>query len=152
MSAGLLVGEHDLAGLLATTERELVIEVVDDGSLVEGREARAALRGINVTARLAVDDSGDGAVNPRHLIEMRPDFVKLDLSLIRDIDADAHRQQLVRGLKAFAHAVGGVLVAEGIESKAERDTLARLGVPFGQGYLFGRPANGSSWSGRRQRG
>jgi EAL domain-containing protein (putative c-di-GMP-specific phosphodiesterase class I) len=150
VSAGLLVGEPDLADLLTTAERELVIEIVDDGALIEGQEARAALRGMNVTARLAVDDTGDGAIKPRHLVEMRPDFVKLDISLIRDIDMDAHRQQLVRGLKAFAHAAGGVLIAEGIESTSEREILARLGVPFGQGYLFGWPAPAGSWGGGRR--
>ena len=145
VSASLLCNEPDLAGLLATAERELVIEVADDGGSGEGRAARAALRAMNVTARLAVDDGGSGAIKPRHLVEMRPDFVKLDISIVRDIDLSAHSQQLVQGLKAFAHAAGGVLIAEGIESPAERETLARLGVPFGQGYLFGRPAPAPSW-------
>ena len=79
---------------------------------------------------------------------MRPDFVKLDISLIHDIDRDPHRQQLTHGLKAFAHAAGALLIAEGVESGAERVELARLGVPFGQGYYFGRPAPASSWGGR----
>ncbi len=149
VSARLLVGEPGLASLLAANERELVIEIADAGRAEEALAARAALRDMNVTARLAVDDAGDGAVKPRHLIELRPDFIKLDLALIRDIDRDAHRQQLVRGLKAFAHAAGGVLIAEGVESIAERGTLIGLGVPFGQGYLFGRPAPAASWNGGR---
>jgi PAS domain S-box-containing protein len=146
LSSGLLIGEPDLAALLTTANRELVIEIVDTVGVEEGQAARNALRGMNITARLAVDDSGDGAVKPRHLVEMRPDFVKLDISLIRDLDMDTHRQQLVHGLKAFAHAAGGVLIAEGIESPSERDVLARLGVPFGQGYLFGRPAPAANWA------
>jgi PAS domain S-box-containing protein len=146
ISSSLLIGEPDLAGLLGTSDRELVIEIVDTIGVEEGQAARNALRGMNITARLAVDDSGDGAVKPRHLVEMRPDFVKLDISLIRDLDMDTHRQQLVHGLKAFAHAAGGVLIAEGIESPSERDVLAKLGVPFGQGYLFGRPAPASVWA------
>jgi EAL domain-containing protein (putative c-di-GMP-specific phosphodiesterase class I) len=150
VSAGLLVREPRLASLLAAAERELVIEITEDSTLVEGQDARAALQGMNVTARLAVDDAGDAAIKPRHLVEMRPDFVKLDIALIRDIDTDSHRQQLVRGLKAFAHAAGGVLIAEGIESPSERATLAMLGVPFGQGYLFGRPAPAGSWGGERR--
>jgi EAL domain-containing protein (putative c-di-GMP-specific phosphodiesterase class I) len=145
LSSSLLIGEPDLADLLGTSNRELVIEIVDTIGVEEGQAARNALRGMNITARLAVDDSGDGAVKPRHLVEMRPDFVKLDISLIRDLDMDTHRQQLVHGLKAFAHAAGGVLIAEGIESPSERDVLAKLGVPFGQGYLFGRPAPAATW-------
>jgi PAS domain S-box-containing protein len=148
VSSSLLVGEPDVADLLEASDRELVIEILDVADSEEGRAAREALRGINVTARLAVDESGDGAVKPRHLVEMRPDFVKLDISLIRDLDMDAHRQQLVHGLKAFAHAAGGVLIAEGIESPSERHVLARLGVPFGQGYLFGRPAPATTWGSR----
>ncbi|MFN8632093.1 MAG: PAS domain S-box protein, partial [Chloroflexota bacterium] len=124
LSSSLLIGEPGLADLLSTSNREIVIEIVDTIGVEEGQAARNALRGMNITARLAVDDSGDGAVKPRHLVEMRPDFVKLDISLIRDLDMDSHRQQLVHGLKAFAHAAGGVLIAEGIESHSERDALA----------------------------
>jgi len=148
VSADLLVHEPDLAALLESADRELVIEILDVSGVDEAQAARKAIHGMNITARLAVDDSGDGAVKPRHLVEMRPDFVKLDISLIHDIDRDPHRQQLTRGLKSFAQAAGALLIAEGVESGAERAELARLGVPFGQGYYFGRPAPASSWGGR----
>ena len=107
-------------------------------SLLEGiaeegdADVRDALRTQGVTARLAVDDFGDGAMTPRRLMECRPDFVKLDKGIVRNVDVDTWGQQLIHGLKNFARAAGGALIAEGIESAAERDTLARLGVPFGQ--------------------
>jgi EAL domain-containing protein (putative c-di-GMP-specific phosphodiesterase class I) len=66
--------------------------------------------------------------------------VKLDLSWVRDIDADPARQALVAGLAHFAAETGCALIGEGIETEAERSTLLRLNVPLGQGYLFGRPA------------
>ncbi len=149
VSAGLLATEPDISKLLATVDRELVIEVSDDGSVDDLVAVRASLSGQNMTARLAVDDSGAGAMTPRRLMECRPDFVKLDIALVRNVDMDTWGQQLIHGLKTFARAAGGSLIAEGIETIAERDALARLGVPFGQGFLFGRPSPAGSWIGGR---
>jgi EAL domain-containing protein (putative c-di-GMP-specific phosphodiesterase class I) len=94
--------------------------------------------GHSVCLRLAVDDVGAGA-SMRHLMALNADLVKLDLSLIRGINADRGRRALVRGFSSFATATGAVCVAEGVETEAERATLIALDVPAGQGYLFGRP-------------
>lgn len=94
--------------------------------------------GHRVCLRLAVDDVGAGA-SMRHLLALNADVVKLDLSLIRGIDADAGRRKLVRGFTSYAEATNAVTVAEGVETEAERVTLVALDVPAGQGYLFGRP-------------
>jgi len=66
--------------------------------------------------------------------------VKLDLSLVRHVDTDQARQAMVAGMAHFARNAGCQLIAEGIETEAELNELVRLGVEFGQGYLFGRPA------------
>jgi EAL domain-containing protein (putative c-di-GMP-specific phosphodiesterase class I) len=65
--------------------------------------------------------------------------VKLDLSLVRGIDADPVRQALIAGMLYFAERTDCRLIAEGIETEAEFATLAALGVPLGQGFLLGRP-------------
>ena len=95
---------------------------------------------------MAVDDAGAGAANFTHIVELSPDFVKIDVGLIRGMDQDLTRQALVVGLSYFAQAIEGWVVAEGIETEGERQALIDLGVSLGQGYLFGRPADVESWA------
>ncbi|WP_199732122.1 sensor domain-containing phosphodiesterase [Cellulomonas triticagri] len=89
--------------------------------------------------QVVVDDAGAGYASLRHVLRLRPTAIKLDLDLVRGIDADPVRQALARAVVDFAGSVGAWLVAEGIETPAERDALLDLGVHFGQGYLLGRP-------------
>jgi EAL domain-containing protein (putative c-di-GMP-specific phosphodiesterase class I) len=91
-------------------------------------------------ARVAVDDAGSGYAGLRQILELRPDILKLDMRLVRGIDHDAARQALASALGWFAGRTGATVVAEGVETARERDSLRGLGVSLGQGYLFGRPA------------
>lgn len=104
------------------------------------RAPRAAVAALGPAVRLAVDDAGAGFASLRHVVEMRPDIVKLDIRLVRGIDADEARQALVAGIQSYARTTGCELVGEGIETAAGRDALRALGVRLGLGYLFGRPA------------
>ena len=101
---------------------------------------RATVRSLGRDVRLAVDDAGAGVANFGHIIDLGPDIVKLDQSLIRGVNAHLGRQALIVGMRYFSGASGCRLVAEGVETEAEA-TLAGLGVEFGQGYLFGRPVS-----------
>ena len=74
--------------------------------------------------------------------------MKLDINLVRGVNADLGRQALVVGMVRFARTAGCRLVAEGIETEDEADALNRLGVEFGQGYLLGRPAPVEAWVGQ----
>jgi EAL domain-containing protein (putative c-di-GMP-specific phosphodiesterase class I) len=74
------------------------------------------------------------------LMELAPDFMKIDQALVRGIDTDPPRQELLRALGAVAEKLGAKVIAEGIETSEELATLQGLGVPFGQGYLLGRAA------------
>jgi len=96
-----------------------------------------ALRGHGV--RIAVDDAGAGYAGLQQILDLHPDLIKLDLMLTRGVDADPVRGALAAALVTFAQKTGAVLIAEGIETPAELDTLRQLGVPWGQGYLLGRP-------------
>ena len=98
------------------------------------------MRSIGSDIRVSVDDAGAVFASFRHILELRPDFVKLDIGLVRDIDHDDVRQALVAGIVYFAGKSGCQLIAEGIETPGERDQLRALGVELGQGYLLGRPA------------
>jgi EAL domain-containing protein (putative c-di-GMP-specific phosphodiesterase class I) len=91
--------------------------------------------------RVAVDDAGAGYSGLTHILNLKPDVIKLDISLTRGIDKDPARRALGRALLSFGlDAYNATLVAEGIETKGEYETLRSLGCPNGQGYLLGRPA------------
>jgi EAL domain-containing protein (putative c-di-GMP-specific phosphodiesterase class I) len=87
-----------------------------------------------------VDDAGAGFASLRHILELDPAFVKLDISLIRGIDRDPAKQALVVGMRHFARTTKCRLIAEGVETEAEAQTLTELDVRLVQGYLLGRPA------------
>lgn len=91
-------------------------------------------------ARLSADDLGSGYAGFRHLLRLQPDIIKLDISMIAGIDRNQGQQALTRALLSFAGDVGALVVAEGIEEPGELSVLKDLGVPWGQGYLLGRPA------------
>ena len=90
--------------------------------------------------RIAIDDAGAGYSSLRHVLQLAPDIVKLDISITRDIDKILRNQQLSSAIISFGRETRISLVAEGVETVEERDTLQRLGVVYGQGYLFGKPA------------
>lgn len=89
--------------------------------------------------RLAVDDAGAGYSSLRHILNLKPDLIKLDLGLIRSIDRDADRRALASALIAFSRQTGSRIVAEGVETAQELSALRKLGVEKAQGYLLGRP-------------
>lgn len=90
--------------------------------------------------QIALDDTGVAYGSLAAVMELAPDFIKVDMSLIRGIDTDPPRQELLRALHAVAGKLGGQIIAEGIETTEELSTLQGLGIPYGQGYLFGRAA------------
>lgn len=90
--------------------------------------------------RVAVDDVGAGYSNLRLIAEVKPDFIKVDMSLVRGIDADPTKQALMETLASLAGKVSARVVAEGVETAAELRTLAALGVSLAQGYFLARPS------------
>lgn len=131
---------QDLSAILAGAGRHVVLEITEHAAIVDYDAMRAVLAAVDPRVGVAVDDAGSGYASLRHILALRPAYVKLDMDWVRDIGADPARQALVAGLVHFAAEVGCQLIGEGVETEAERSTLLRLGVPLGQGYLFGRPA------------
>jgi EAL domain-containing protein (putative c-di-GMP-specific phosphodiesterase class I) len=118
----------------------LVIEITEHAPVDDYRQLAGALRPLrNAGARLAIDDAGAGFASLRHVLRLSPDFIKLDLSLVHHIDADPVRRALATSLITFAGEVGATIVAEGIETRFELETLIALGVRYGQGFHLGRP-------------
>lgn len=89
--------------------------------------------------RLAIDDAGAGHSSLRHVVQLKPDYLKLDMSLTRDVDQDLAKRAIVSALVFYSRETRAQIIAEGIETEEERDMLKLLGVMRGQGYLLGRP-------------
>lgn len=89
--------------------------------------------------RVAVDDAGAGYACFKHILHLSPDIIKLDISITRNIDSDLSRQALATALVHFAESTQGRLVAEGVETAGELETLRQLGVGFAQGYALAKP-------------
>ncbi len=90
--------------------------------------------------KIAVDDVGTGYSNLMMLIRTRPHFLKVDMELVRDIDKDYTKQSLIKTFKSFCESSNIKLIAEGIETAMELETLINIGVDYGQGYYIKRPS------------
>jgi EAL domain-containing protein (putative c-di-GMP-specific phosphodiesterase class I) len=138
--------------ILGQRTRPVVLEITEHETVDDYRVLRDAVAALGPDVRIAVDDAGSGIANFNHLVEMRPAFIKLDISLIRGVNADLTRQALIVGLGHFARTIGHTIIAEGVETRAERATLTSLDIHYGQGYLLGRPAEVTAWKTRASRG
>lgn len=117
-----------------------VLEISECQPLLDNpRLMQAVERWREAGCRVALDDYGSGYAGTAALLALRPDVVKLDRRLITGIDGDPAKREFVAATVIAASDLGMSVVAEGIETIAERTCLASLGVPLGQGFLLGRP-------------
>jgi EAL domain-containing protein (putative c-di-GMP-specific phosphodiesterase class I) len=126
-----LLGEDAPRIVLEITEHEAV-EDYDDLVL-----ALSPLRDLGV--KVAIDDAGAGFASLRHTLRIAPDIVKMDMSLTRGIDSDRGKKALATALVSFAQEMDMAMVAEGIETAGELETLRDLGVRYGQGFFLAEP-------------
>ena len=138
-SPELIMAGEPLISLLRGCPRRLVLEVTEHTPVADYPAFRAAMAALGPNVELAVDDAGAGFASLRHILELRPAFVKLDRWLVTGLEADEARQAMVAGLLHFARSTGCLLIAEGIETESELAVLQTLDVQLGQGYLLGRP-------------
>ena len=116
-----------------------VIEIVED-SAATPEAIETIRRRLNFThAQLAIDDYGTGYSNSSNLLKYRPDYVKIDRSLISDIHNDMKKQQLVTQIIDFCRDNQLQTLAEGVETAQEMKTVIRLGIDFIQGYYTSKP-------------
>lgn len=119
----------------------IVVEITEHAPIEDYDRLTAALTSLRqLGVRLAVDDAGAGFASLRHILRLDPQFIKLDRTLIDGIGADRSRQALAAGLISFASRTDATIIAEGIELEQEVDALLELGVTYGQGFFFARPA------------
>lgn len=139
VSPRLIMEGSELVQALRATERPIVLEVTEHEEIDDYERFRSAADRLGRDVRIAVDDAGSGYASLRHILELRPALVKLDRALIMGIESDQARRALVAGMRQFAGDVDIQLIAEGIETQAELETLRGLDIELGQGYLLGRP-------------
>lgn len=140
VSPAVLLGAGErLRRLLTDAARPIVLELTEHVAIEDYADLRAAIAALG-EVEIAVDDAGAGYASMRHILEIRPAFAKLDISLVRGIDGDELRQAMAAGFQYYALRTGCRLVAEGVETEDEAGALRALGVDLAQGYLFGRPA------------
>jgi len=141
----LLDGESPLGRIAG----RVVLEVTERSSLdtvpgIQGRVARLREMGF----RIAVDDLGAGYAGLASFALLEPEVVKLDMSLVRDVDSNRIKQKVVRSFTVLCREMGLLIVAEGVETRAEREALVDIGCDLVQGYHFakpGRPFPQATW-------
>ena len=119
----------------------VVLEITERTSLHRVTDVRNCVTKLRALGfRIAVDDLGAGYAGLSSFSQLEPDVAKLDLSLVRGIDASSRKASIVRSmLSVCQRELGTYVVCEGVETEAERDTLTSLGADLLQGYLFARP-------------
>lgn len=116
----------------------IVIEITEEEVLdPKALRIKQTIRGSS--AAFALDDYGSGYSNERSLLELSPNYIKIDLSIIRDIDTDANKRQIVSNTVSYAHQRGMKVVAEGLETADEVRTVLSLGVDLLQGFFLAMP-------------
>ena len=127
---------HDLRGI--------VIELTEQALPAEDSDLQRDLADLRARgARIALDDAGAGYAGLSHVVRVRPDLIKLDRSLVVDVEHDHVRLALIEAFASFARRIGAEVCAEGIETSEQLTALAEARVTLGQGYRLGPP--GPAW-------
>lgn len=119
----------------------VVLEITEHTAVEDFGATRLLLQELRRTGyRLAMDDVGSGYAGLQAIAEITPDYIKVDMSLVRNIHAHPIKRELISTIRRFSDATGITLVAEGVESTEELASLREVGVRCAQGFLFARPA------------
>lgn len=130
----------DLVAILGDHAPRMVVEITEHEVIEDYEVLATTLEGLRDRGlRVAIDDAGAGFASLRHTLWLCPDIVKVDTSLTRAIDGDRAKRALTSALVSFSNEMGISIIAEGIETAEELETLVSLGVPFGQGFYLGVP-------------
>jgi EAL domain-containing protein (putative c-di-GMP-specific phosphodiesterase class I) len=119
----------------------VVIEITEHAEIKDYAKTKATIEKFRRSGgRLAIDDAGAGFASMRHIVDLQPDLIKLDISMVRNIHEDRARRAMAAGLISFAREMDAEVVAEGIETMEELEALRELGAHMGQGFVLARPA------------
>jgi EAL domain-containing protein (putative c-di-GMP-specific phosphodiesterase class I) len=140
LSPDALLDERLLDELRARDLKRIVVELtehapVENYNLLSQSLLELRARGL----RLAIDDAGAGYASLRHVLNLAPDIIKIDISLTREFETNRGARALATALISFAREMQQLVIAEGIERNETLDVLETLGVQYGQGFLLGTP-------------
>jgi len=128
---------------LSKIAARIVLEVTERVSLYGVKNITACIAKLKALGfQIAIDDLGAGYAGLTSFTQLEPEVAKLDMSLVRGIDSDTRRQSIVRSMRRLCDDLGMMVIAEGVETPAERDMLVELGCDLLQGYLFAKPDRG----------
>lgn len=128
-------------GPLPTLAHRVVLEITERASLADVKNVDARIAELRQAGyRIAIDDLGEGYAGLTSFAVLEPEFVKLDMSLVRDVHISPIRQRLIHAVAAVCSELGMKLIGEGVETVEERNTLLELGCTLLQGYLYARPS------------
>ncbi|MEA2375696.1 MAG: hypothetical protein QOD53_2159, partial [Thermoleophilaceae bacterium] len=142
LSGPVLMGERAQRILASRADvSALIVEVTEEALVHRDAALKSAIEPLLARgAHFAVDDMGAGYSGLGQVTALHPTYLKLDRSLVREIDKDPDRAALLRALAGYSEHTGALMVAEGVETAEELDAIADLGIPLIQGYYLGRPA------------
>lgn len=125
---------------LSSQAGSVVLEITEQAPLGDLGAVRRRLADLRAAGfRIALDDLGAGHSNLNSFAVLEPDFVKLDMALVRDVDREPVKRRLVRAMVETCHDLGIAVVAEGVERPGELDVVTELGCDLVQGFLLGKP-------------
>ncbi len=140
LSPGAIESERFLPALARAPVDRLVVEMTEHAVVEDYERLRIALAGLRERGlRLAIDDVGAGHATFRHILDLNPEFIKLDRTLIHGIHRDSARRALAEALTLYGRRIGCEVVAEGVEEEAELDVIRAIGITRVQGFLLGMP-------------
>ncbi len=118
--------------VLEISEKEMVGDYSSFAGILE------RVRGSKL--KIAIDDAGSGYSGLETILHLRPDYIKVSDSLVRNLEADPIKREIIASLASIGQRIGATLIAEGVEREQERHALVELDIPYGQGFLLGRPS------------
>lgn len=137
-----ILNDDDIENLRSSFQKYLhriVLEVTEEEKFNEEVTRKKQLLLYRWGGAVALDDFGTGYNGEMVLLQLVPDYVKIDMSIVRNIDTDPSRQELLRNLISYSHERSIMVIGEGVETSAEMQTLISMGVDYLQGYYLGHP-------------
>lgn len=142
LSPEALMSKELVAAIPEGFAHQLVIELTEHTPVVDYDALSLSFASLRAAgAGLAIDDAGAGFASLRHILELAPQFIKLDLSLTQKIEHDRAALALAVALTSFAGAIDAKIIAEGVETEGQLAAMRSLGIQLGQGYHLGRPGS-----------
>ena len=118
----------------------IIFEITEKNAILNNGEFKKIIQYYKMQHyKIAIDDAGAGYAGLNMISDVQPHYLKLDMNLIRDADKDTVKQALIKSMQEYSRITGTHLIAEGIETREELQTLIHIGVQFGQGFFIGRP-------------